>query len=172
MFQDQAASVMGALWSPDETRVLTWNENGTAHIWDAQTGSSLQILAGHTERISGALWSKDARQVLTWSADKTARIWDAQTGRGLQVLEGHTERISGASWSQDERRVLTWSADKTARIWVTSMQLLAAELTNRVCLRFSDQDIQQAIPGWRGCGAELSAVQADLDQYNAFVGAP
>ena len=108
--------------------------------------------------------------MLTWSDDKTARIWDVASGKAVQVLEGHTSFVYGASWSRDETRVLTWSPDNTARVWVVEPRLLVAELTNRVChLGRSDAELANTIPGWRGCAAELAAVDSDLKQYNALV---
>ena len=32
------APVYGAQWNADETRVLSWSEDGTARVWDAAAG--------------------------------------------------------------------------------------------------------------------------------------
>ena len=60
--------------------------DGTARLWDAQTGRQLRRFEGHTEEVYSVAFSPDGRQVLTGSRDGTARLWDAQTGHPICVF--------------------------------------------------------------------------------------
>jgi len=114
-FVGHTEPVTGAVFSTDETHVLTWSADKTARLWDAKSGDELAILR-HEDQVTGAAFSTDETRVLTWSQDRTARLWDAKSGDELATLR-HEGRVSGAVFSTDETRVLTWSQDATARLW-------------------------------------------------------
>jgi WD40 repeat protein len=69
--------------------VIIRNPGGTAHfspsgqlliagsrVWEAETGSQLMELKGHTGTVSSAVFSPDGAHGLTASQDGTARLWD------------------------------------------------------------------------------------------------
>ncbi len=45
-------SVLGARFSPDGERLLTWSEDGTVRMWDGFTGEHLALLTRHAVRLS------------------------------------------------------------------------------------------------------------------------
>ena len=74
---------MGAQFSRDDRRILTWSGDNTARLWDARTGKALGPGAASTRtKFSGAQFSRDESRILTWSEDNTARLWDR--GRGAR----------------------------------------------------------------------------------------
>ncbi|MEH6409165.1 MAG: hypothetical protein V7741_01465 [Hyphomonas sp.] len=108
---------MGAAFSQDETRILTWCADGTARLWDTATGAQVGPAFQHEGWVSGATFSSDETRILTWSYDKTARLWDTATGAQVGPALQHESFVLGAAFSQDETRILTWSIDDTARLW-------------------------------------------------------
>ena len=60
-------SVQGALWSDDESQVLTWSFDRTMRIWDVSSGKQIGPSLLPEEWIRGASWSPDASRILTWS---------------------------------------------------------------------------------------------------------
>ena len=104
-------------FSPDGARVVTASWDGTARIWDAETGAQLRMLGGRADPVSCCAFSPDGTRVVTASDDRTARIWDAVTGTQLGTLEGHTDWVRSCAFSPDGACVATASDDKTARIW-------------------------------------------------------
>jgi WD40 repeat protein/tRNA A-37 threonylcarbamoyl transferase component Bud32 len=121
-----AAEVHSAAFSPDGRRLITASYDGTARIWDRDSGRQTVSLLGHSAPVQYAAFSPDGERVITASLDKTARVWDANTGRQILLLRGHTDDVRSAAFSPDGRRIVTGALDGTARVWdaVTGRSLL------------------------------------------------
>ena len=78
-------TVCHAEFSADASQILTASWDGTARVWDAQTGQPRHILE-HTSPVYAARFSPDGSQVITASGDKMAKVWDAHTGQELHTL--------------------------------------------------------------------------------------
>lgn len=127
-------TVQGALLSDDDKTVLTWSYDGTARLWDTDTGEPLAVLA-HEAGVRGASFSPDQRRVLTWSFDGTAAVWKVATGERLCRL-AHEDVVQGAVFSGNgARQVLTWSFDGTAGIWdaATGVRQVTLQHERAVC---------------------------------------
>ncbi|MDP7000089.1 MAG: WD40 repeat domain-containing protein, partial [Candidatus Poribacteria bacterium] len=118
--------VTSAGYSPDGQRIVTasWGRDGTAKVWDAQTGTELLTLAGHgggafwTNGVNSAGYSPDGQRIVTASQDQTAKVWDANTGKELLTLTGHEGGVMSAAYRPDGQRIVTaGSWDKTAKVW-------------------------------------------------------
>ena len=110
-------SVSGALFSRDESRILSWSYDKTLRLWDAATGAPIGPAMRHDGSVSGALFSRDESRILSWSYDKTLRLWDAATGAPIGPAMRHDGSVSGARFSRDESLILSWSDDGTLRLW-------------------------------------------------------
>jgi WD40 repeat protein len=126
--------VVNAAWSPDGRRILTWSSDGTARIWDADTGRQLHVLSGHAPYLVHACWSPEGTRVLTVASaifrspsggtseaggrgiDRvTFQTWNVATGRrlatwkapGLTNGRGYHNPLLATAFSPDGRRVLT-----------------------------------------------------------------
>ena len=127
-------AVIGVDVSPDGSRIATASMDGSARIFDAETGRQLAVIRGrHCIRrrchVNRAVFSPDGSMIATTGADATVRIFDASTRRQLRVLRGHSPGGFGTypvAWSPDGARLLSMAADGT-RIWDarTGQQLLA-----------------------------------------------
>ncbi len=67
--------VFAAAFSPDGGRIITASIDGTARLWDGETGTPLAVLKGHTNGVVTAAFSPDGERVVTGSWDGTARLW-------------------------------------------------------------------------------------------------
>ncbi|MFN2198499.1 MAG: eIF2A-related protein, partial [Anaerolineales bacterium] len=92
-------------WSPDGRQIVASGADGTALVWDAQSGSQTLTLNGHTGDINTAVWSPDGSRILTASQDKTIRIWDSASGGLLQEIP-IGDFVASAMWSPDGTRLL------------------------------------------------------------------
>lgn len=117
--------VVRVAYSRDGTRLATASYDGTAIVLDAETGQTLQVLAGQGRRLNGVAFSPDGTRVATASADRTAKVWDAASGRELLSLSGHGDGFVGGgdtgvmdvAYSQDGARLATAGADGLAIVW-------------------------------------------------------
>src|SRR3954447_26124514 len=96
---------------------LSGSEDNTVRIWEVDTGRSLRVLEGHSDRVWSVAWSPDGRLALSGSADNTVRIWEVDTGRSLRVLEGHSGTLWSVAWSPDGRLALSAALNGVMRLW-------------------------------------------------------
>jgi WD40 repeat protein/class 3 adenylate cyclase len=103
--------------SPDGNRFATTGQDGTATVWETDTGKRLLTLRGHDGDVNGIAFSPDGSLLATTGDDRTVRLWDAASGRQMHVMRGHRDLVLGAAFSPDARRLATSSQDGTVRIW-------------------------------------------------------
>ena len=70
--------VNSASFSPDGSKVVTASKDGTAKIWNTNTGA-LEHTLQHDNAVYSASFSPDGRKVVTFN-NKTVKIWNADTG--------------------------------------------------------------------------------------------
>jgi WD40 repeat protein/energy-coupling factor transporter ATP-binding protein EcfA2 len=109
--------VSSASFSPDGQLVVTASEDGTARLWEVETGKEITVLSGHEGEVHLASFNPKGQLVVTASEDGTARLWEVETGEEIAVLRGHEGEVSSASFSPVGRLVVTTSEDGTARLW-------------------------------------------------------
>ena len=109
-----------AALSPNARRVVTASSDGTARVWDAQTGEMLTPPLRHRAAVTYAAFSPDGNRILTASEDRTARVWDAATGlEELPPME-HSAGINLAKFSPDGGTIVTCSIDGIGKLWNTA----------------------------------------------------
>ena len=109
--------VYSSQYSPDGNRIVTASGDGTAKVWDAQSGKLIHDLTGHTDLVPSVQYSPDGNRIVTASRDKTVKVWDALSGKLIHDLVGHTGMSWSAQYSPDGNRIVTTSWDKTAKVW-------------------------------------------------------
>ncbi len=97
--------------------MVTASTDGTARVWDSETGELRVVLGGHTGPVTHAAFAPDGKRVVTSSVDGTARVWDAATGEVLRVISGHDVTVVSAAFDAAGTRIVTTSVDKTMRVW-------------------------------------------------------
>ena len=127
--------VKSAHFSKDAKRIVTVSDDGTARVWDAQTGQPLTeplkhdldpLYTNRLHMVCSAEFSQDGKRVVTASRDGTARVWDAQTGQPVGQSFKHDGNVFSAQFSSDGGRVVTLSP-WTPRVWsVQTGQMLSA----------------------------------------------
>jgi WD40 repeat protein len=109
--------VYSAEFSADGRRVVTASEDGTARVWDVETGRPVGMPLQHRKAVESAEFSADGQRVVTASFDETARVWDVETSKPVGTPLQHQGPVWSAAFSPDGRRVVTASYDQTARVW-------------------------------------------------------
>jgi WD40 repeat protein/tRNA A-37 threonylcarbamoyl transferase component Bud32 len=73
-------------YSSDGTRLVSGSADGTAKVWDAQTGQE-RFMVEHSGPGSVA-FSPDGSRLVSIGMDRTAKVWDADNGKELYSIEG------------------------------------------------------------------------------------
>ncbi|KAJ5984632.1 NACHT and WD40 domain protein [Penicillium waksmanii] len=88
-------------------------------LWDSGTGSLLQSLEGHNDRVHSVAFSVDGN-LATGSADGTLKVWDRSSGHLLQTLKGHSDWVNSVAFSFDGLLLASGSDDEYVKLWDTS----------------------------------------------------
>lgn len=115
-----------AAFSPDWSRVVIAQTDGTATVWDKETGKLVRTLSGHTSGVSDVAYSPDGRRIATGDDDGIVKIWDAETGKELLTLKEKPGRLFGIIFSNDNTRIATATENKETKIWdaTTGLEVL------------------------------------------------
>lgn len=124
-----------AVFSPNGKQVLTVSDDGTARLWDLDTGRQLQVFYEPTgESMNSAWFSPDGTKVVTSSNDGTARIWNVVAGTLARTFSGPDHSpVYNAAFSRNGQLVVTCSAD-AATIWSTRTGQPLTEFQSRTPL--------------------------------------
>ena len=68
-------AIHGLALSRDGRRLLTASWDGTAKLWDLETGTELHCFTEHADRVHSVAFSPVSRYALSGSSDKTVRLW-------------------------------------------------------------------------------------------------
>ena len=116
VFEGHTDIVDSPKWSPDGSRLLTPSRDGTAIIWDVESGEQSLALRGHSAAIYNGSWSPDGTQVATVGWDGKVIVWDAYTGTAVFTLS-LGGRVNSVNWSPDGVHIAATSESNTTRIW-------------------------------------------------------
>ncbi|MEU6745322.1 serine/threonine-protein kinase [Spirillospora sp. NPDC046719] len=108
--------VSDAVFSPDDSMLVTTSGDHTAKMWNARTGALITTLTGHKDTVSAAAFSPDGSRLATSSWDKTIKVWNARTGALVTTLTGSKGSVSEVVFSPDGRTLATDDRN-TVRIW-------------------------------------------------------
>lgn len=109
-------SVSEIAYSPDCTQLAVGGSIGV-WIYDKQTGKELDLITGHTSRVSSVCFSPDGNMLASGSYDHTIKLWDRQSSETVATLSGHTGSINSVAFSPDGNILASGSSDSTVRLW-------------------------------------------------------
>jgi len=139
-FKTHRRSIRTIRFSPDGKLLATAGYDGTARLWDAETGAEVRPLqaAFGQETIFDLEFSPDGQWLAVagvgWSFPR-AQIFEVSSGRLVQTLGGHSIGVPCIAFSWSGTRLATAGYDRAARVWS------AATLPEYVSLEGHDQTV-------------------------------
>ena len=85
-------------------------------LWNAEDGSLVRTLEGHSDCVSSVTFSPDGKLLASGSLDSTVKLWNAEDGSLVRTLEGHTARVASVTFSPDGKLLACGSADSTVKL--------------------------------------------------------
>jgi WD40 repeat protein len=117
-------------FSRDSTRLASASGDGTAKIWDANSGACLQTLDVDTD-FSWPAFSLDMTRMVS-SSDQDVKIWDTSNGACLQTLTGHDKKVVSVAFSHDSNWVASAVWGNTIKIWDVNSGTCLQTLTSHM----------------------------------------
>lgn len=114
-------------WIQDGTQLAVGTSLNVVEIWDAETGSRLRKMTGHSQRISSLDWnahllSSGSKSGLIFHHD--VRVPEHHVG----TLNGHAGyEICGLRWSPDGKYLASGANDNKVNVWSGSQMTLDAD---------------------------------------------
>jgi WD40 repeat protein len=109
------SSVVTVAFSPDGRRIVTGATDGTARVWNTQTGKEIARVA-HGRDVIAVSFRPDGRRVLSTSRNGTAWLWEADTGEVI-LRAPHESSTWGAVWDPTGRVIATAAESNVVRLW-------------------------------------------------------
>jgi WD40 repeat protein len=133
-------------FSPDGTRLASASLDGTAKVWEVETGRELLTLVGHTNWVRDITFSPTGARLATASYDKTTKIWDAISGQTIFTLDNNTE-VNGVAFSPDGARLATANIDGAMHLYVIDdVKPLVALAQTRVTRSLTPEECRRYLP--------------------------
>jgi WD40 repeat protein/outer membrane protein OmpA-like peptidoglycan-associated protein len=117
--QTQKEALPGMLVvSPDERFIVAGFLEGTARIWEAQSGEMIDAYYDHLQAITALKFSPvpGSRLVLSASLDSSVKLWNVETTETARSFQ-HKGAVYDASFSPNGATIASGGAEGVVKIW-------------------------------------------------------
>lgn len=117
ILRGHTAPITSVAWDKEGHRIASCSKDGTAKIWDRESGECFLTLTGHEGAVNALVFSSQGQRVISGGSDHLILVWDAQTGACLEILVGHQDTVQSLAITSDQSALVSASNDGTIRIW-------------------------------------------------------
>ncbi|MEO8612448.1 MAG: WD40 repeat domain-containing protein, partial [Chloroflexota bacterium] len=86
------------IWSPDSTKLVSWDDKGQFILWDAVRGELLKKLDSHVQLADGYNLSSNGQIAALPDSIGKIRLLNLQTGQITATLTGHLNKANTLLW--------------------------------------------------------------------------
>lgn len=116
------------VFSPTERLAACPGTDGTATLWEVDTGQKIAQFRGHIGAVTHLDFSADEHRLISAGMDGTARLWNVELSTDAVLLGGYDSEVERATWSSDGQLVATGSFGGIVRVWDTHGGSLVSQL--------------------------------------------
>ena len=107
-----------AIYSPDESQLVTTGSDRKVAFWDVFDGEGIRTLEGALEEeINTLAVSQSGSHFLTAGADGLLRVWDYDAGLCKFVGRAHSGAIMSAKFSPDQKTIVSVGTEGAVFVW-------------------------------------------------------
>ena len=170
-FRGHLSGVASVAFSPDGERIVSVDTQGTAKVWEADSGRELHALKESAHKMLSVMAvATDGRRIFTSTQDRTAKVYDLESGNEL-LLMGVRGPFLYAQFSRDGQRIATTEQDgsdfqDTTKVWdsTSGEEIVSLQRVGRLaCISPDGQRIVTSNP--------LSITDATLTVWDTATGA-
>ncbi|QDZ20857.1 WD40 repeat domain-containing protein [Chloropicon primus] len=130
----------------------TSSEDGSACIWDLETGLLLHRLEGHSGKLNKGAFHPGGRAFVTASDDTTAKVWDLggdveDAGGCIHTLEWGDGQVKDVEYTPDGRFILM-ATRKAGTVSPFFRLLLFSSVSGRICRWFDGHSATITCLSW------------------------
>jgi eukaryotic-like serine/threonine-protein kinase len=120
-YRGHVNAVQSLSWSSDGKRIVSTNNDKMVHVWDATTGTNLQLFRDESDAVRVVAWSSEGSRIATAGVDALVRVWDFATNRLLVTYRGHLgDAVNAIAWSPTQPLLASAAHDGTVHVWDTT----------------------------------------------------
>ena len=102
--------------SPDSRTLITADDSGMVHIWDAETGQNKKTIQVG-QQITAVAIDASGQLLAVARADRSIVLWDLKTGAVRGEFKKHEDAINALAFSPDGHTLASGGDDRTAILW-------------------------------------------------------
>ena len=102
--------------SQDGGLLATCDDDASVILWNAEKGTLLRTLYGHTGKVFSVSFDADDQQLVSGGDDRTVKVWQL-SGELHENYKGHFERVSDVIFRSDGTGLVSAAHDDTVRVW-------------------------------------------------------
>jgi uncharacterized protein with WD repeat len=146
-------------WSPDSTRIASFDGAVNIQIWNATNGEDILSRRDNQAYYQGCIaWSPDGKYLASPSegledSQYYVDIWDATSGRGSGSYAKYPAPIESVAWSPNGLYVATASMDHTVQVWSVA--------TNELRYIYQGHNASVQVVAWSPDGSRVASASAD-----------
>ncbi len=118
-------SISGFAFSSDSKTIATGSEDGTARLWNADTGENIHIINMPTNHLNEPVsidppkFSPDGKTLAIRSKDNTLLLWDMQLEYIIRTIPGEHYHTKEVVFSHNGKILATRSKTEAVHLWNT-----------------------------------------------------
>ncbi|OHV33893.1 MULTISPECIES: NB-ARC domain-containing protein [Pseudofrankia] len=124
-------AVTAVAFASDGRLLATGSRDGTARLWNTDSGTESAVLTGHPVWVRDVRFSPDGRLLATLGDDATLRLWKIDRPFESAVLVRHLSSVAAVAFSPDGGLFAT-AEDGRVRVWEAASGVERAVLVGHV----------------------------------------